>query len=155
MKIGLAVGEVVAAEAELAESLLEVGERHRAEQDVYHLTRTLARWAQARVAALESFAEQYGADLDSGGPLAAVHERGAELRGGAPDPGVLLLRDLRDLYLRAARTSVAWTMLGQAAQAARDPELLRCVDGCHPETLRTMRWTLTRLKQGSPQILTT
>jgi hypothetical protein len=161
MKIGLAISEVAAAEAELSDALLEVGERHKADHDVYHLTRTLARWSQGHIAALERFAERDDADVDtkaigrdSGGPLAAVREKGAELIGRRPEPGVLLLRDLRDLHLQATRASVAWTMLGQAAQAAKDPDLLDCVSLCHPETLRIVRWTLTRLKEASPQVLT-
>jgi hypothetical protein len=32
---------------------------------------------------------------------------------------VLLLRDLRELYLLASDASINWTMLGQGAQAAR------------------------------------
>jgi hypothetical protein len=43
---------------------------------------------------------------------------------------------------------------GQAAQAAKDPQLLECVSLCHPETLRTLRWSLTKLKAAAPQILT-
>jgi len=162
MKIGLAISEIAAAEAELSEALLEVGERHKANHDVYHLSRSLARWSQAHVAAVERFAERHDADVDtaamgrdSAGPLAAVRERSAELLGRRPEPGVLLLRDLRDLHLKATRASLGWTMLGQAAQAAKDPELLECVSLCHPETLRVVRWTLTRLKEASPQVLTT
>ena len=161
MKVGVAIREVADAEGRLAESLLEVGERHRADHDVYHLTRRLARWAQGHVAALEPFGERYDADVDadgiggqSGGPLAAVREKGAELLGRRPEAGLLLLHDVRRLHLLATEASVDWTILAQAAQAAKDTELLECVSLCHPETLRTVRWTLTKLKEAAPQVLT-
>lgn len=163
MKIGLAIREVAKAEERLAEDLLKVGERHEADHDVFHLTRQLSRWAQGHLAALEPFGERYGGsggiDADdigreSSGPLAAVREKSAELLGRRPASGLLLLRDIRRLHLLATEASLNWTMLGQAAQAAHDQELLDCVSLCHPETLRTMRWTLTKLKESAPQALT-
>lgn len=42
----------------------------------------------------------------------------------------------------------------QAAQAARDDDLLALASACHPRTLRQMRWTNTLIKTLSPQILT-
>jgi hypothetical protein len=162
VKIGVAISEVGKAERRLAESLLELGERHKADHDVYHLTRKLARWAQGHLAALEPFADRYGVEVDAddlgkqtGGPLAAMREKGAELLGRRPEAGLLLLRDLRTLHLLATEASVDWTILGQAAQAAKDGELLECVSLCHPETLRTVRWTLTKLKESAPQVHTT
>jgi hypothetical protein len=45
-------------------------------------------------------------------------------------------------------------MPGQAAQASRDTGLLELVSGCHPRTLRQLRWANTMVKTQSPQILT-
>jgi len=161
MKIGLAIDDVARAEQALSDALLEVGERHRADHDVYHLTRKLARWSQGHQAALAPFAERYGTDIDtddvggeSGGPLRVLREKSAELLGRRPAAGLLLLRDIRKLHLLAAEASIDWTILGQAAQAAKDPELLECVTLSHPETLRTLRWTVTKLKEAAPQVLT-
>jgi hypothetical protein len=161
MKLGLAIGEVAQAEEQLAELLLRVGERHRADHDVYHLTRLLSRWAQGHLAALEPFAARYDQDVETGdvgresaGALSALREKTAELLGRRPQAGLLLLHDLRELHLQAARASLAWTVLGQGAQAAKDQELLDCVSLCHPETLRTLRWTVTKLKESAPQALT-
>jgi hypothetical protein len=162
VKLGLAIDDVADAEQHLAEALLSVGERHRADHDVYHLTRQLARWSQGHLAALAPFAERYGSDVSTDdvgeqrrGPLSAIREKGAELAGRRPAGGLLLLRDVRRLHLLAAEASVEWTILGQGAQAARDSDLLECVSLCHPETLRTMRWALTKLKESAPQVLTT
>jgi hypothetical protein len=161
MKIAVAIDDVARAEHALAEALLEIGERHRADHDVYHLTRKLARWSQGHQAALAPFAERYGTDVDtddvgreSGGPLQVLREKSAELLGRRPAAGLLLLRDVRKLHLLAAEASINWTILGQAAQAAKDPQLLECVTLSHPETLRTLRWTVTKLKEAAPQVLT-
>lgn len=84
--------------------------------------------------------------------LAEVGERyDTSLDANEQDPG--RGRDLRDLHLAAARASLAWTVLGQGAQAVRDEELLAIVTACHPETIRTMKWTVQKLKEASPQIL--
>jgi hypothetical protein len=61
---------------------------------------------------------------------------------------------MRTLHLLAAEASINWTMLGQAAQAARDSELLSTVSESHPEAIRALRWTTTKLKESAPQLLT-
>jgi predicted RNA-binding Zn ribbon-like protein len=162
VKLGLAIHEVVEAEGDLAEQLLHVGERHRTDHDVYHLTRLLSRWAQGHLAALAPFAAEHDETVDTAdvgretaGALSALREKTAELLGRRPESGLLLLHDLRELHLQAARASLAWTVLGQGAQAAKQQELLNCVSLCHPETLRTLRWTVTKLKESAPHILTT
>ncbi len=64
-----------------------------------------------------------------------------------------LLRDLHDLYLMASACDIAWTMIGQAAQGARDTELLEVVNSCEVETANQMKWLRTRMKQAAPQTL--
>ncbi len=81
--------------------------------------------------------------------LSALQEKTAEVMAHRPEPGLLLLRDLRDLrelHLSAAENSLHWEMLAQAAQAGRDERLLSLVSHCHPGTLRQMRWTNTMIK---------
>jgi hypothetical protein len=140
VKLDLAIRDVYAAEAALAEGLLAVGERHESDHDVFHLTRTLAARARGRMEALEPHAERYGASLDAGAPPAS--------------PSGSLLEDVRTLHLLAAEASIDWTILGQGAQAARDPELQSVVSESHPDLLRTLRWTTTKLKESAPQALT-
>ena len=161
MKIGMALREVWDAETQLAAELLRVGERHKAEHDVFHLTRTLGGWCETHVRRLAEHGGRYGVELDpervgdeqDRGVLARAREKGSELVGRRPEPGVLLLRDLRSLHLAAARASFAWTMLGQGAQAVDDTDLLATVTASHPETIRTMKWTVQKLKDASPQVL--
>jgi hypothetical protein len=191
MKIGLAIQQVRSAERDLAEELERVGERHKTDQEVYHLTRTLANISRRNVEELSRFQERYpisggteagegesgsglfgrlrerGSDLadsvseSSGseeggrrsGVLDAVREKGSELVGRRPETGLLLLRDLRKLYMLASEASINWVILGQGAQAAKDRDLLQATKECHPDTLRTLKWTNTKIKETTPQVL--
>jgi hypothetical protein len=159
MKLGLAIEEVHSAEGALVQELLRVSERHKADHDVHHLAQTLASKARERMKALEPHGERYEVKLgdppaDGGGLVGTLREKGSELAGRRSEAGLLLMRDLRKLHLLAAEASIDWTVLGQGAQAARDSDLLATVSECHPETLRALKWTTTRLKEAAPQVLT-
>ncbi len=189
MKIGLAIQQVRSAESDLAEELEKVGERHKTDQEVHHLTRTLADISRRHIEELARFSERYpvagGAEGDDGersllgrlrekasdlvdsvsegsgsgegghrpGLLDTVREKASELAWHRPESGLLLLRDLRELYMLASETSINWVILGQGAQAAKDRELLQTIKECHPETLRTLKWANTKIKETSPQVL--
>ena len=81
---------------------------------------------------LEDGADPDGTEVDAsdadagGGPLARVREKAADLSGGRPEGGLLLLRN--------------WGLLDSVSR-------------CHAQTLRGMKWTLTRLKTAAPQVL--
>jgi hypothetical protein len=160
VKIAVAIREVGEAETALVDELGRIGERHRADHDVFHLSRTLIRVHRANLAALAPFGERYGAAVDDhpeagGGVFARAREKASELAGRRPEVGLLLLRDLRHLHLLYAEASIDWVLLGQGAQAARDAELISVVSGCHAQTLRGLNWTVTRLKTAAPQVLVT
>jgi hypothetical protein len=161
VKLGIAISELAEAEARLAAELERAGERHKADHDVHHLSSTLANISRAHLEKLEPFGERYDAKVEppgdgsaDGGVLGTLREKASELSGRREEASLLLLRDLRRLFLMASETSLGWTVLGQAAQAARDEELLACVSDCHPDTLRQLKWVTTRLKQAAPQALT-
>jgi hypothetical protein len=48
---------------------------------------------------------------------------------------------------------MAWTLVGQAAQGARDRELLAVVARCEGETAIQLKWLRTRMKEAAPQAL--
>ena len=147
-------------EKHLAEELTAVAERHRTEHEVHHVATDLARWSRTHARRLADTGSAYGVHLgdpsgdDSAGLLSTLREKTAEAVVHRPEPGLLLLRDLRKLHLDAAGNSLYWEMLAQAAQATRDTGLLALASECHPETLRQMRWTNTMIKNLSPQVLT-
>ena len=160
MKIDVALREAHEAEAELAGLLLETGERHKAEHDVFHLTRTLHTWSREHVRRLAEQGARHGLELDADaggdeheGLVARLREKGSELVGRRPAAAIALLDDLRDLHLAAARASLAWTVLGQGAQAVDDAELLATVTACHPDTIRILKWTVQKTKDAAPQAL--
>ncbi|MFH9264910.1 hypothetical protein ACH4KN_11700 [Streptomyces sp. NPDC017546] len=147
-------------ERQLANTLIVIGERHSSEHEVHHVARDLARWSNEHCLRLAETAGHYGLDLDgpsqksASGWVPAIGEKTAEAVGHRPEPGPLLLRDLRELHLGAAGNSLYWEMLAQAGQAAKDTRLLELAASCHPRTLRQMRWTNTMVKNLSPQLLT-
>jgi hypothetical protein len=147
-------------ERRLAHHLVTVAERHRTEHEVHHVATDLARWSREHVRRLAEAGAEHGVrlgdppDHSSDGVLATLREKASEAVVHRPEPGLLLLRDLRELHVSAAENSLHWEMLAQAAQASKDGGLLALASSCHPRTLRQMRWTNTMIKNLSPQILT-
>jgi hypothetical protein len=147
------------AETALADLLLRVGERHRVDHDVFHMSRTLAAKSRESLLALSDAAARYGAALDrdagepSEGLRATLRDKSSELLGWGPQGALLLLRDLREVHLLAAAASIDWVIVGQGAQAIRDEDLLATVTSRHPFALKTLKWTTTRLKESAPQVL--
>jgi hypothetical protein len=160
VKVDQAIEDVEKAEAKLAKELRVTGERHAVEHDLYHLGHTLADGCSQRLERLAPFAERYGAGrrearTRSPGPIEALRHKSAELLGRSEVSGVLLLRDLKELYLTAQETELDWVVLAQVAQAVRDRELLRVASECHEEAQECGKWLRTRLKELSPQVLAT
>jgi hypothetical protein len=60
---------------------------------------------------------------------------------------------MQDLYLMAHACDISWTMIGQAAQGARDQELLEVVNAFENQTATQIKWLKTRMKQAAPQAL--
>jgi hypothetical protein len=136
------------AEEELGRAFREVGEGHRDEQDVFHQCRRLAKQSDRHAERLAPFARRYGEDAPD--EPERLH---ATLFEGAREGPLGLLRDLHDLYLMASECDMAWTLVGQAAQGARDTELLEVVQGCEGETSVQLKWLKSRMKEAAPQVL--
>jgi hypothetical protein len=162
LKLAFAMRDVRDAEKRLGEELNRLGERHKSDHDVFHLTETLQRIVHANLERLAPHGERYDVGVDpddvqeehGSGLLEKAREKTSELVGRRPEPGLLLVRDLRKLHLLYAEASINYVILGQGAQAARDRELLDACSQCHAQTLRGMKWTVTRIKTASPQVLT-
>ena len=159
-KVGLAIRELHRAENDLAAELLQASSRHKTDHDIYYLGRDLAKWSHEHVRELARHGKNYDVDLDAepnqeSGVPATIRQTGAELVGGHHDPGLLLLRDLREIHRKAAGVSLDWEVLAQTAQALKDTELLTLAKACHPRTLRQLRWANAALKANAPQIMAT
>ena len=158
MRIPLALRELHRAEKSLTRTLLVVSDRHRTEHEVYHVARDLAEWSRTHVHELAEIAPRYDLHLDDDppagdGPFAPVRRTLSVLIGRRDEPGVVLLADLRRLHRAAAGVSLDWELLAQGAQAVKDTELLALASRCHPQTLRTLKWSNAMLKTLSPQVL--
>lgn len=158
-----AIGDVIAelhhGEGKLADELLAVSDRHHSEHEIYHVARDLERWSREHVQRLADAATGHQHNLDTSPReparlVAAIRDRATEAVARRPEPGLVVLHDLRTLYLMASDNSLHWEMLAQAAQASRDTSLLNLATACHPQTLRQIRWANTLIKTMSPQILT-
>jgi hypothetical protein len=142
------LGYLHRAELNLAEGFRKVGEAHAEEADVYHTCNTLAEQCETHAEKLQPFVERYGEEAPEE-PENLYHELFGETRSG----GLGLLRDLQDLYLMANASDISWTMIGQAAQGARDRELLETVNTYVGQTATQIKWLKTRMKQAAPQAL--
>jgi len=158
MKLNLAIRELHRSERKLAHRLNVIAARHRSDQDICHIAHDLAQWSQHHLSELAGHGRNYGLRLSenprTGAAAGIAWSRMSGLLRHRPEPGLLLLADLRRTHRLAAGVSLDWELLGQAAQAAKDQELVALTSRCHPETLRQMRWANAMLKELSPQVLT-
>ena len=139
-----------AAQEGLARAFRAVGEGHADDADVFHLCAKLAAQCDDHAEQLAAHAERYAADPDTGAVCERLH---SDIFGGPRSGGLGLLRDLQDLYVMAAEVDIVWTLVGQAAQGARDEALFAVVTACEDETAMQLKWLRTRLKQAAPQAL--
>jgi hypothetical protein len=142
------LGYLHTAELNLAEGFRKVADGHAEEADVYHTCNTLAKQCETHAEQLKPFVDRFGEEAPEE-PNRLYHDLFDETRSG----GLGLLRDLHDLYLMASTCDISWTMIGQAAQGARDRELLEVVNACDGQTATQIKWLRTRMKQAAPQAL--
>jgi hypothetical protein len=161
VRLGLALKELHQAETTLAQEYRTVGERHAAEHDIFHACTTLANQCHTHAEQLRPAAARYDEQLPEQDPptpgeglLGGLRRKSSELTGRQPPAGVLLLHDLRRLYLLASECEIDWEMVGQGAKAARDQKLLGTVTECLEQTTVQVKWLKTRIKEASPQTLT-
>ncbi|MER7811951.1 hypothetical protein OG963_01055 [Streptomyces sp. NBC_01707] len=64
-----------------------------------------------------------------------------------------LLRDLQDLYQLATLVDITWQLIGQAAHAVRDRDLIHAVSDCSPDTGTQLGWLRMQMKALAPQTL--
>jgi hypothetical protein len=143
------LGMLRQAELDLANGYRQMADGHGKEPDIYFLCRTLASQCEEHAERLEPFTEGYGEVV----PEEADRLGSKILAEGSRGGGLGLMRDLQDLYVMASFCYNTWTMIGQAAQGTRDPELIEAVENCEAETVTQMKWIETRMKQAAPQAL--
>jgi hypothetical protein len=142
------VGLAHRGERTLVESLRQVADGHPEDPDTVVVCRSLARQHEVGIDRLAPVAERYGEE-----EVEEPERLHADALTTTREGGVGLLRDLQDLFLLAALLQTTWTVLEQAAQGARDDDLLQLSTDALAQVKSTMTWLTTHLKSASPQIL--
>jgi hypothetical protein len=160
MKIGTVLRELHEAENDLVRELLKLRERHEVDHEIFHLGADLAEWSRRHVREIAAIAPQYGEQLDPEPPhelglVAGLRERGSELVGRSSSSELVMLRDLREVYLKASSVLLDWEMVGQAAQAIQHEDLHRLAERCQGDTTRQLKWANSKIKEASTQALVT
>jgi hypothetical protein len=148
MQLAHYLGLLHHAETQLATAFRQVAKDHDDEVDIVHTCERLARECDRHAEQLHPFTERYGEEADD-----EPERLRSELFSGSRAGPLGLLRDLHDLYLMATECDIAWTLIAQAAQGARDSDLLAILHQCEGETAGQLKWLKTRMKQAAPQTL--
>lgn len=136
------------AEQELAAAFRRVAEAHANDPDVYYLCHTFGGQTARHIDLLAPIEDRYARSA----PPAPEQLHDRPFAG--PRPGLIgLLRDLHELHQLASGCAIVWRLLGQAAQGARDGELIRAVEACEGQANLQVRWLRSRLSQLAPQAL--
>lgn len=168
MKFGAAVQDLMEAELELANAHRDLGGHHEADRDVLHQTTRCAQQCELHAAALHPIVKRLGgsdvAQPDTAGEVqggGSPHRAATAMRRYVSDmldrsqpAGLVLLDDLRLLYIATQDVHIRWLMIGQAAKASRDDELQQVFANCCEENMGQVRWLTTRIKVAAPQALT-
>ena len=158
MRIGTVLRDLHHDELDLARTLVRVADQHRADHEVFHLGHDLAAWSLRHVREIAAVAEQFGEQLDpepsDSPPLVDSARRWLAEKGGrSSETELVMVRDLREVYLRASSVLTDWEMIGQAAQAIMHDELLDLATRCQKETKRQATWANAKIKESSTQAL--
>jgi hypothetical protein len=148
MQIGHYLALLHRSQCQLGDAFRAVAEAHHADNEVARGALRFASRCEAHAEALQPFVDRYAEG--AGDPPSDLH---TDLFHGPREGPLALLRDLHDLYLMAAECDVVWTLIGQAAQGARDRDLFDVVQGSEGETAMQMRWTKGQMKHAAPQSL--
>ena len=158
MRIGVVLRELHEDENELARALVRLADRHHVDHEVYHLGHDLAEWSSRHVREIAAIAGEFGEYLDPAPdetPSIVDHARTwvSDRAGRSSETELVMVRDLRAVYLQASSVLTDWEMVGQAAQAIAHDRLLDLATRCQAETKRQATWANSKIKESSTQAL--
>jgi hypothetical protein len=131
----------------LAESYRVVAEGHAEEPEIVAQAGRFERECRSQADRLGAVRDRYGDHPTSPDRL---HVPGIE----QPRTGGLgMVRDLHELADIASHLKIAWTIVGQAAQGNRDPELRDLSESSEEEVSGQLAWLTTQVKTASAQAL--
>ena len=131
----------------LAESYAVVAEGHADEPEIVAQAGRFERQCRSQAERLGPVRDRYG---DHPASPDRLHKPGIE----QPRTGGLgMVRDLHELADIASHLKIAWTIVGQAAQGNRDPELRDLAESSEEEVSGQLAWLTTQVKTASAQAL--
>jgi hypothetical protein len=142
------IGALQRQERSLGDGLSKLARHHVDEPGLASVATKLARWSHAHVAALDGAAGRYAAH-----PPFDLKLFVSALFAGPRTGQLGLLQDLQELILLAGEVQLGWALVGQAARALRDHELIALAKTLPTETERQKEWLETRIKAAAPQTL--
>jgi hypothetical protein len=132
----------------LAESYRVVAEGHTDEPEIVAQAGRFERECRSQAERLGPVRGRYGDHPAP--PPDRLHVPGIE----HPRTGGLgMVRDLHELADIASHLKIAWTIVGQAAQGNRDPELGDLSESSEEEVSGQLAWLNTQIKTASAQAL--
>ena len=158
MRIGTVLADLHHDENELARALLRLSDEHRADHEVHWAGRDLAEWSKGHVREIARIAAQFGEQLDpvpDDSPTFVEHARMwmSERTGRSDATELVMVRALRDVFLRATSVLADWEMIGQAAQTIVHDELMDLAARCGAQAKRQAHWANAKIKESSTQAL--
>jgi len=148
MNVAQYISLVYTAEQKLSDAFERVAKQHSLEPDVLQLCKKFSTWSLDHVENIKKLTARYGEKSDD------EPEDIYDALFDKPRMGAMgLLRDLHGLWLLANEVKLCWTILYQAAQALRDPELEMSCLQFGEQTNRQIAWLLTKIKQAAAQVL--
>jgi hypothetical protein len=139
---------VISSEEQLADSLLQVANKHDGNAGVRDMGKQLAGWSRAHVSGLAPFLDEFGREsVDEPQRVRSALFHGVRLGGFG------LLRDLQDLAMLAKQAEINWTSLLQAVEGMHRQDLTALCTQSKLETGRQLAWLETQIKQTAPQAI--
>ena len=139
---------VASSEEQLADSLLQVANKHDGNAEVRDMCKQLAEWSRAHVSGLTDFIKEFGTEsVDEPQRVRSALFHGVRLGGFG------LLRDLQDLAILAKQVEINWTSLLQAVEGMHRKDLAAVCTQSKLETERQLAWIETQIKHTAPQAI--
>lgn len=139
---------LAAAEGTLGDSYRAIAAGHQGDADVHCTCQRFAADCADHAESLRPFLTRYDHPRDR--EPERLHPPGLSAARSGP---VGLLRDLQDLYQLGNLVEITWALVGQAAQGARDLDLIDVAAESERELTAQIAWLRMRMRAAAPQTL--
>jgi ferredoxin-nitrate reductase len=142
------IGVLAEANEEFAKACASVASHHPEEAEIQMGMKKLSEFSAQALALLRPFTKNYG-EREAEEPNKLRTTLFPALRAGSFG----VLRDLHDLYVMAAETHIALTIVMQASKELRDEQLLDACIEMDELNKRQQAWLMTQIEHRAPHTL--